>query len=91
MFTSVTNHLFIFTQLFLQAITLCNATYGDASVLSGGLHYNMGVLYHDRNDYNEAYDWFVKCVKIREKVSTIHLCHSVNIDEQMSKGPILNV
>ena len=75
MFTSLTNHLFIFTQLHQEAITLCNATYGDVSVLSGDLHYNMGILYEDRDDYNEAYDWYVKSGKIHEKVGTIQRCH----------------
>ena len=69
------NHLFIFTQLYLQAITLCNATYGEVSVLSGRLHNNMAILYDDRDDYNEAYDWYVKSGKIREKVGTIQRCH----------------
>ena len=56
-------------------MSLCNTTYGDASVLSGHLHLNMGILYEDREDYNEAYDWFVKCGKIWEKVSAIQACH----------------
>ena len=61
-------YITMFTQLYLQAITICNTTYGEASVLSGRLHRNMGILFEDRKDYNEAYDWFVKGGKIREKV-----------------------
>ena len=58
----------MFTQLYLKAITICNTTYGEVSVLSGRLHRNIGILFEDRKDYNEAYDWFVKGGKIREKV-----------------------
>ena len=55
-------------QLFRKALELCLKSYGESSVLSGRLHWNMFVLYEERGEYQEAHTWLVKCKEIREKV-----------------------
>ena len=57
-----------FSQLFRKALELCLKSYGESSVLSGRLHWNMFVLYEERGEYQEAHTWLVKCKEIREKV-----------------------
>ena len=44
----------------------------------------MAILYQDRRDYNEAYDWYVKCANIREKVGTIQRYHSVHFQRGLN-------
>ena len=51
--------LFVLQQL-LQSKDLCNKAYGEKHLLACRLHLNIGILYEDNRDFEEAYDCFVK-------------------------------
>ena len=52
----------------MEAYRLSIQAYGECSILTSRINFNMGTMYEDRQEYYEAYNWFVECGETYEKV-----------------------
>ncbi len=59
----------------MEALELCQQAYGEFSVLSSRLLLNIGIMYEDKRDYDEAYNFYIKwqdvCEQVRSSVTTV--------------------
>ena len=55
----------------MKAKELCQKAYGDKHLLACRLYLNIGILYEDNRDFQEAYDYFVKWHDCSMNVSLI--------------------
>ncbi|XP_072016146.1 uncharacterized protein [Amphiura filiformis] len=78
-------------KLHRQALNLCKEAYGDCSVLSGRLHWNMYVLYEDREEYHEAYKWLVKSRDIYQKVYGQHHPQTKQVYDKLQRDIYMDI
>ena len=58
-------------QLYMEAYRLSIQAYGECSILTSRINFNIGTMYEDRQEYYEAYNWFVEAGETYEKVCCI--------------------
>ena len=71
---------FFILQQLTKAQELCMKAYGEKHLLACRLYLNIGILYEDNRDYQEAYDYFVRWNDCCMNVSLI-LAHCLLISQ----------
>ncbi|XP_072022265.1 uncharacterized protein [Amphiura filiformis] len=78
-------------QLFRRSMEIGNEAYGEVSSLSCNLYYNIALLYQDRQQYYEAYGWFVKCKAIHDKIYGKDHPLTKGVDRILAEGKYVRI